>query len=162
MDSDCFALKGKKPHESRLLVRRGPSGRALEVIERPGKVGRFGDHRTVNENLQDSLVIYDWQRGWRGGEQNQYCSGSLFESFEGLDNTIRVEFFSGNRKEHPVGLLNTLKRQRCYGWTASLVWTQWNVRVNRNPNLPSSGTPGCGRRSQRMYAGGCEVPRCMR
>jgi hypothetical protein len=47
-------------------VRRGPSGRALEVIERPGKAGRFGDRRTMNENLQDSLVIYDWQRGWRG------------------------------------------------------------------------------------------------
>jgi hypothetical protein len=82
-------------------VRRGPRGRALEVIERPGKVGRFGDRRALNENLQDALLVYTIDSEFSEGELNQCCSSSVSESFKGLDNTIRAMFFSGDRKEQP-------------------------------------------------------------
>jgi hypothetical protein len=36
------------------------------------------------------------------GECNQYHSNSLSETFEGLDNTIRVKLKPGNREELPV------------------------------------------------------------
>jgi len=82
-------------------VRRGPRGRAFKVIERPEKAGRFGDRRALNEDLKDALLVYTIDSGFSEGELNQCCSSSVSESFKGLDNTIRVVFFSGDRKEQP-------------------------------------------------------------
>lgn len=53
----------------------------------------------MNEDLKDALSVYTIGNEFSEGEPNQYCSSSLFESFRGLDNTIRDEFFSGDRKE---------------------------------------------------------------
>lgn len=82
-------------------MRRGLYGRALEVIERPGKAGRFGDRRALNEDLKDALSVYTIGSEFSEGELNQYRSSSVSESFIGLDNTIRAKFFSGDRKEQP-------------------------------------------------------------
>jgi hypothetical protein len=73
------------------------------VIERPGKVGRFGDRRALNENLQDALSVLTIGSEFSEGELNQYCSSSVSESFKGLDNTIRAMFFSGDREGQPAG-----------------------------------------------------------
>jgi hypothetical protein len=71
------------------------------VIKRPEKAGRFGDRRTLNEDLKDALLVYTIDSEFSEGELNQCCSSSVSESFKGLDNTIRAVFFSGDRREQP-------------------------------------------------------------
>jgi hypothetical protein len=71
------------------------------VIERPEKAGRFGDRRTLNEDLKDALLVYTIDSEFSEGELNQCCSSSVSESFKGLDNTIKAVFFSGDRREQP-------------------------------------------------------------
>jgi hypothetical protein len=40
------------------------------VIERPEKAGRFGDRRTLNEDLKDALLVYTIDSEFSEGELN--------------------------------------------------------------------------------------------
>jgi hypothetical protein len=66
----ALRYRGKKPHESCLLVRQGRAGRALEVVKRPWKIDRFGGRRMLNEFLRGPVRFFtELHKGHKGWAQ---------------------------------------------------------------------------------------------